>query len=666
MNPEEKIKNLRDKLHTYNNSYYNRDESLISDFEFDLLMKKLEELEKKYPQFGDENSPTVRVGGGITKQFQSFNHNYPMYSLANTYSKGEITEWIKRIEKRYGYKIDDFNCELKFDGASINLYYENGELKRALTRGDGIRGDDVTSNIKTIKNVPLILSGKYPEKFEIRGEVILTIDDFNFLNKKRKEEGITPFRNPRNTASGSLKLQDSKEVASRKLKCFFYSVVGENSCLYHSELLEKSREWGFFIPQNMKRVNSTNEIFDFIDFWEKKKGELPYDIDGIVIKVNSMKVQNNLGFTAKVPRWAISYKYKAERQSTRLVSVAYQVGRTGAVTPVANFAPINLSGTIVKRASLHNSDQIEKLGLRTGDFVYVEKGGEIIPKIVGIDELRRGSQKNLVKFVENCPDCGSKLQKIKGEAQHYCKNENNCKTQIIGKIQHFVSRKAMNIESFGSERVAMLYNEGLITNIADIYRMEFESLASLDGMAKKSALNLLESIQQSKKQPFQKVLFSLGIRHVGETVALKLANHFRSIENLINSSNDDLISVEEIGEKIVNSIRIYFSNSENLLIIDKLSKEGLNFKIEENKSGSNILRDKSIVISGTFQILSRDKIKQLVVENGGKLSSVVNSKTKIIIGGQSIGPSKKRKAEFLNIPIISENDFLEMLNAKRT
>ena len=664
MNPEEKIKNLRNKLHTYNNSYYNRDESLISDFEFDSLMKKLEELEKKYPQFDDENSPTVRVGGGVTKQFQSFNHNYPMYSLANTYSKGEIKEWIKRIEKRCGYKIDDFNCELKFDGASINLYYENGKLKRALTRGDGTRGDDVTSNIKTIKNVPLILSGKYPEKFEIRGEVILTIDDFNFLNKKRKEEGIMPFRNPRNTVSGSLKLQDSREVASRKLKCFFYSVVGENSCLYHSELLEKSKQWGFFIPQNMKRVNSINEIFDFIDFWEKKKSELPYDIDGIVIKVNSMKVQNNLGFTAKAPRWAISYKYKAERQSTRLVSVAYQVGRTGAVTPVANFTPINLSGSIVKRASLHNSDQIEKLGLRTGDFVYVEKGGEIIPKIVGIDELRRGSQKNLVKFVENCPDCGSKLQKIKGEAQHYCKNENNCKTQIIGKIQHFVSRKAMNIESFGSERVAMLYNEGLITNIADIYRMEFENLASLDGMAKKSALNLLESIQQSKKQPFQKVLFSLGIRHVGETVALKLANHFRSIENLVNSTNDDLISVEEIGEKIVNSIRVYFSNSENLSIIDKLSKEGLNLKIDEDKSGSNILRDKIIVISGTFEILSRETIKQLVVENGGKLSSVVNSKTKIIIGGQSIGPSKKRKAELLSIPIISENDFLEMINAK--
>ena len=666
MNPEEKIKNLRNKLHTYNNSYYNRDESLISDFEFDSLMKKLEELEKKYPQFDDENSPTVRVGGGVTKQFQSFNHNYPMYSLANTYSKGEIKEWIKRIEKRCGHNIDDFNCELKFDGASINLCYENGKLKRALTRGDGTRGDDVTSNIKTIKNVPLILSGKHPEKFEIRGEVILTIDDFNFLNKKRKEEGIMPFRNPRNTVSGSLKLQDSREVASRKLKCFFYSVVGENSCLYHSELLEKSKQWGFFIPQNMKRVNSINEIFDFIDFWEKKKSELPYDIDGIVIKVNSMKVQNNLGFTAKAPRWAISYKYKAERQSTRLLSVAYQVGRTGAVTPVANFTPINLSGSIVKRASLHNSDQIEKLGLRTGDFVYVEKGGEIIPKIVGIDELRRGSQKNLIKFVENCPDCGSKLEKIKGEAQHYCKNENNCKTQIIGKIQHFVSRKAMNIESFGSERVAMLYNEGLITNIADIYRMEFENLASLDGMAKKSALNLLESIQQSKKQPFQKVLFSLGIRHVGETVALKLANHFRSIENLVNSTNDDLISVEEIGEKIVNSIRVYFSNSENLLIIDKLSKEGLNFKVEENKCGSNILRDKIIVISGTFEILSREKIKQLVVENGGKLSSVVNSKTKIIIGGQSIGPSKKRKAEFLSIPIISENDFLEMLNAKRT
>ena len=416
----------------------------------------------------------------------------------------------------------------------------------------------------------------------------------------------------------------------------------------------------------MERVNSTNEIFDFIDLWEKKKGQLPYDIDGIVIKVNSIKVQNNLGFTAKAPRWAISYKYKAERQSTRLVSVAYQVGRTGAVTPVANFTPINLSGTIVKRASLHNSDQIEKLGLRKGDFVYVEKGGEIIPKIVGIDELRRGSQKNLIKFVENCPDCGSKLQKIAGEAQHYCKNENNCKTQIIGKIQHFVSRKAMNIEGFGSERVAMLYNEGLITNIADIYRMEFEKLASLDGMAKKSALNLLESIQQSKKQPFQKVLFSLGIRHVGETVALKLANHFRSIDNLVNSTNDDLISVEEIGEKIVNSIRVYFSNSENLSIIDKLSKEGLNLKIDEDRSGSNILRDKIIVISGTFEILSRETIKQLVVENGGKLSSVVNSKTKIIIGGQSIGPSKKRKAEFLSIPIISENDFLEMLNAKRT
>lgn len=662
MSPEERIKILRNKLHRYNNSYYNKDESLISDFEFDILLKQLEKLERQYPQFYDENSPTVRVGGEVTKKFQSFNHDYPMYSLSNTYSKDEIKEWIKRIEKNYGHKINDFNCELKFDGASINLYYENGKLLRALTRGDGIKGDDVTSNIKTIKNIPLILNGTYPEKFEIRGEVILPIHSFNILNDERREKGLPLFRNPRNTASGSLKLQDSKEVASRKLKCFFYSVVGENTSLFHSELLEKSRQWGFFIPESMKRVNSIGKIFNFIDFWGKKKDELPYEIDGIVIKVNSIKVQNELDFTAKVPRWAISYKYKAERQSTRLVSVAYQVGRTGAVTPVANLDPISLSGTVVKRASLHNSDQIEKLGLRIGDYVYVEKGGEIIPKIVGFDKLRRGSLHNLIKFIENCPDCNSKLEKRLGEAQHYCKDENNCKTQIIGKIQHFVSRKAMNIESLGSERVALLFNKSLINNIADIYNIEVENLVNLERMAEKSALNLIESIKQSKKQPFHKVLFSIGIRHVGETVALKLANHFGSIENLINSSYDDLISVEEIGEKIVNSISNHFNDSQNLLIIEKLSKGGLNFKNDENNNKSKILNGKSVVISGTFETLSREKIKQLVIENGGKLSSVVNSKTKFMIGGESIGPSKKQKVENLKIPIISEKDFLKMLD----
>tara|TARA_B000000557_G_scaffold81865_1_gene65610 strand:+ start:44 stop:1804 length:1761 start_codon:yes stop_codon:yes gene_type:complete len=585
-----------------------------------------------------------------------------MYSLANTYSKDEIKEWVKRIEKKLGNKINDFNCELKFDGASINLYYEQGKLMRALTRGDGAKGDDVTSNIKTIKNIPLVLNGKYPEKFEIRGEVILPIDSFNSLNNERKDKGLPLFRNPRNTASGSLKLQNSKEVASRKLKCFFYSIVGGNLGLYHSDLLEKSREWGFFIPASMKRVKSINEIFHFIDFWGKKKSELPYEIDGIVIKVNSIKVQNELGFTAKVPRWAISYKYKAERQSTKLLSVNYQVGRTGAVTPVANFEPINLSGTIVKRASLHNSDQIERLGLRIGDYVYVEKGGEIIPKIVGIDKYKRGTLDNLIKFIENCPECGSELEKVEGEAQHYCKDENNCKTQIIGKIQHFVSRKAMNIESLGSERVALLFNKGIINNIADIYKIEVEKLTNLEGMAEKSALNLIESIKESKKQPFQKVLFSMGIRHVGETVASKLANHFCSIENLINSSYDDLVSVEEIGEKIVKSINHYFKNPQNLLIIEKLSKEGINFKIDSNKNKSNILNGKTFVISGTFEILSREEIKQLVLENGGKLSSAVNSKTQIIIGGESIGPTKKQKAYLLKIPIIGVKEFLKMLN----
>ena len=662
MNQEERIKSLRNKLHSYNNAYYNKDESLISDLEFDMLLKELEELEKKYPQFYDENSPTVRVGGEVTKKFESFNHNYPMYSLANTYSKDEIEEWIHRIEKKSGQNINDFSCELKYDGASINLYYEKGRLKRALTRGDGVKGDDVTSNIKTIKNIPLILKGTYPEKFEIRGEVILPINSFNSLNDKRKEQGLPLFKNPRNTASGSLKLQDSKEVALRGLKCFFYSIIGEKSSLYHSELLEKSRLWGFFIPESMKRVKSKDEIFNFIDFWEKKRVGLPYEIDGIVIKVNSIRVQNELDFTAKVPRWAISYKYRAERQKTKLLSVKYQVGRTGAITPVANFEPINLSGTVVKRASLHNSDQIEKLGLRIGDYVFVEKGGEIIPKIVGFDKLNRGNFHDLIKFIEYCPDCGSKLEKIKGEAQHYCKDENNCKTQIIGKIQHFVSRKAMNIESLGSERVILLFQSGIINNIADIYKIKIDDLVNLEGMAEKSAFNLVESIKQSKKQPFSKVLFSIGIRHVGETVALKLANHFRSIESLINSSYEDLTSVQEIGNKIVNSIGNYFNNSQNLAIIEKLSEAGLNFKIDENESRSNVLNGITFVISGTFELLSREKIKQLVFENGGEFSSSVNSKTNYIIGGQSIGPSKKQKAENLKIPIISEKDFLEMLD----
>ena len=662
MNQEERIKSLRNKLHSYNNAYYNKDESLISDLEFDMLLKELEELEKKYPQFYDENSPTVRVGGEVTKKFESFNHNYPMYSLANTYSKDEIEEWIHRIEKKCDQNINDFSCELKYDGASINLYYEKGRLKRALTRGDGVKGDDVTSNIKTIKNIPLILKGTYPEKFEIRGEVILPINSFNSLNDKRKEQGLPLFKNPRNTASGSLKLQDSKEVALRGLKCFFYSIIGEKSSLYHSELLEKSRLWGFFIPESMKRVKSKDEIFNFIDFWEKKRVGLPYEIDGIVIKVNSIRVQNELDFTAKVPRWAISYKYRAERQKTKLLSVKYQLGRTGAITPVANFEPINLSGTVVKRASLHNSDQIEKLGLRIGDYVFVEKGGEIIPKIVGFDKLNRGNFHDLIKFIEYCPDCGSKLEKIKGEAQHYCKDENNCKTQIIGKIQHFVSRKAMNIESLGSERVILLFQSGVINNIADIYKIKIDDLVNLEGMAEKSAFNLVESIEQSKKQPFSKVLFSIGIRHVGETVALKLASHFRSIENLTKASYEDLTSVQEIGNKIINSIGNYFNNSQNLAIIEKLSEAGLNFKIDENKNKSNVLNGITFVISGTFELLSREKIKQLVFENGGEFSSSVNSKTNYIIGGQSIGPSKKQKAENLKIPIISEKDFLEMLD----
>ena len=662
MNQEERIKSLRNKLHSYNNAYYNKDESLISDLEFDMLLKELEELEKKYPQFYDENSPTVRVGGEVTKKFESFNHNYPMYSLANTYSKDEIEEWIHRIEKKCDQNINDFSCELKYDGASINLYYEKGRLKRALTRGDGVKGDDVTSNIKTIKNIPLILKGTYPEKFEIRGEVILPINSFNSLNDKRKEQGLPLFKNPRNTASGSLKLQDSKEVALRGLKCFFYSIIGEKSSLYHSELLEKSRLWGFFIPESMKRVKSKDEIFNFIDLWEKKRVGLPYEIDGIVIKVNSIRVQNELDFTAKVPRWAISYKYRAERQKTKLLSVKYQVGRTGAITPVANFEPINLSGTVVKRASLHNSDQIEKLGLRIGDYVFVEKGGEIIPKIVGFDKLNRGNFHDLIKFIEYCPDCGSKLEKIKGEAQHYCKDENNCKTQIIGKIQHFVSRKAMNIESLGSERVILLFQSGVINNIADIYKIKIDDLVNLEGMAEKSAFNLVESIEQSKKQPFSKVLFSIGIRHVGETVALKLASHFRSIENLTKASYEDLTSVQEIGNKIINSIGNYFNNPQNLAIIEKLSEAGLNFKIDENKNKSNVLNGITFVISGTFELLSREKIKQLVFENGGEFSSSVNSKTNYIIGGQSIGPSKKQKAENLKIPIISEKDFLEMLD----
>ena len=666
MNISEKINSLRKKLHEHNYRYYILDNPLISDYDFDMMLKELEQLERDNPKFFDLNSPTQRVGGDITKSFDTSLHNTPMYSLDNSYSLNDLKEWEKRIKKIIDSPIK-YTCELKFDGVSINLTYKDGELLRAVTRGDGVKGDDVTSNIKTIPTVPLKLRKNISGEFEARGEIVMPLDGFTQLNEKRLQNGEEPFKNPRNTASGSLKLQDSREVSDRPLECLLYSVEDPKIFNNHIQFLENAKSYGFNIYENYKCSNSLDEIFEFIQYWEKNRSELPFEIDGVVLKVNDFYQREILGFTSKFPRWAMAYKFKPENAGTYLNSITFQVGRTGSITPVANLSPVNLAGTVVKRASLHNADFIESMDIREGDFVFVEKGGDIIPKITGIDKSKRKLDSDKFNFITHCPECGSLLVRIDGEANHYCPNYNGCPPQIIGRIQHFISRKALDIDGLGQETVALLVNSNLIKNYADLYELKFDDVVGLERMAEKSANNLIIGIENSKDISFERVLYGLGIRYVGETVAKKLARHFENIDMLIKSNFDELISVDEIGDKIANSILDFFNNEENICILNKLKSYGLKFEIDEkDKNISSIFSGKSFVISGVFSNYSRSDIKNLIESNGGRVSSSISSKTNYLVAGQNMGPSKKEKAEKLKTQIISEQELINLIPPQRT
>ncbi len=657
------IEQLREELNLHNYRYYVLNSPVISDYEYDQMMDRLIKLESEHPEFFDPDSPTQRVGSDINVEFKQVKHKYPMLSLGNTYNEGEITDFYKRIAKALNEPFE-IVCELKYDGASISLTYENGRLVRGVTRGDGTRGDDVTANIKTIKSIPLRIKGDYPAEFEIRGEVYIPRDKFEEMNRERIEIGEEPFSNPRNTAAGSLKLQNSRQVAQRPLDCFLYYVLGEDLPSHkHVENLEKARSWGFKIPKEYKVCNSLDEIFGFIHHWDTARHDLPYDIDGIVLKVNDLNQQKRLGFTAKNPRWAISYKFKAEQGYTKLLSVSFQVGRTGAVTPVANLEPVQLAGTIVKRASLHNADFIQSLDLHLGDMVYVEKGGEIIPKIVEVDVEARKPDSEPVRFITHCPECGTELVRPEGEAAHYCPNSATCPPQVKGRIEHFISRKAMNIDGLGAETIDLLYNVNLIKDISDLYSLHPMQLTPLERLGDKSARNIIRSIEESKNVPFPRVLFALGIRYVGETVAKKLAMAFKSIDRLMSASKEELMEVDEIGERIAESVIDYFADEKNREIIEKLKKAGLKFELseEEMQTASDALAGKSIVISGTFAKHSRDEIKKLIEMHGGKNVSSISSKTDYLVAGDKIGPAKLAKAEKLGIPIISEDDLLNLI-----
>ncbi len=664
MENKKRIEELRSELRRHNYNYYVLDNPTISDYEFDTMLKELQELETKHPEYYDANSPTLRVGGEVTKNFKTVVHEHRMYSLDNSYSKKDLLDWETRIKKMVDGDIH-YTCELKYDGASISLTYENGSLFRAVTRGDGFQGDDVTTNVKTIKSVPLKLIGDYPTKFDIRGEIVLPWDGFNKMNEERIEIGEEPYRNPRNTASGSLKLQDSSEVAKRPLVCLLYNLKGNNLAVKTQfESLEHARTWGFKVPIEAKLANSIDEVLEYINYWDIHRHELPYETDGVVIKVNNLHQQDELGYTAKAPRWAIAYKFKAEQVSTRLNGISYQVGRTGAITPVANLEPVELAGTTVKRASLHNADQIKKLDIREGDEVYVEKGGEIIPKIIAVDLSKRTKDSKPTKYISRCPECKTELVRTEGEAQHYCPNYNGCKPQIVGRIQHYISRKAMDIEGLGGETVALLVNEGLISDYSDLYRLTKEEIVPLERMADKSAENLINGIEQSKQIPFERVLYALGIRYVGETVAKKLAKHYKSIDALTMATKDDLVNVDEIGVKIAESVIEFFSSDANILIIEKLLGYGVQLEISAEilANQTEKLKGNTFVVSGVFESLSRTELKKLIEDNGGKVSSSISSKTSYIVAGDNMGPSKKVKADKLNIPIISEYDFLEMIS----
>lgn len=664
MDIQNTIQNLREELNQHNYNYYVLDRPTISDYEFDLKLAQLQELEKQHPEFFDESSPTQRVGGAITKNFETVVHEHRMYSLDNSYSKEDLLEWEKRIQKVLGDVPLEYTCELKYDGASISITYVDGKLQRAVTRGDGFQGDDVTNNIKTIKSIPLQLKGNYPSKFDVRGEIILPFAGFEKMNQELIEIGETPYSNPRNTASGSLKLQDSTEVAKRPLDCLLYFLIG-NQLPFNSqfESLESARAWGFKAPKETKLAKSLDEVFQFIDYWDTHRHNLPYETDGVVVKVNSFQHQEELGFTAKSPRWAIAYKFKSEQVATRLNSISYQVGRTGAITPVANLEPVQLAGTIVKRASLHNADQIEKLDIRVGDTVFVEKGGEIIPKIIAVDLTQRPLFTEPRHYITHCPECQTELVRNEGEANHYCPNFYGCPPQIIGRIQHYISRKAMDIEGLGGETVALLFNNGLVRNYADLYELTVEQIVPLERMAQKSAENLVNGVALSKNIPFERVLFALGIRYVGETVAKKLAKHYKNIDALRQASLMDLILVDEIGERIAQSVIDFFDNKENQIIIERLKNYGIQFEIVEkiNPNATDKLQGKTFVVSGVFTLYSRDELKQAIEDNGGKVGSSISAKTDYVVAGDNMGPAKLDKANKLNIPIISEEDFKTMI-----
>lgn len=675
---KKKIEALREELHHHNYLYYVKAQPEITDYEYDMKMKELEQLEKQYPEFADDHSPAKRVGGDITKEFATVAHKRPMLSLSNTYSENELREWDNRVRKGLG---DNFlySCELKYDGVAISLTYEKGMLERAVTRGDGVQGDDVTTNVKTINSIPLKLQkGSWPQEFEIRGEILMYRGPFDEFNNQRVKQGLQPFANPRNATAGSLKLQESSEVAKRPLSCFLYSLAGDQlPSDSHYENLQHAKTWGFDIPDYIARCENIEQVWEFISEWNEARPDLAFEIDGVVVKVDSLEQQEELGYTAKSPRWAIAYKFPAQQASTTLESITYQVGRTGAVTPVANLKPVHLAGTTVKRASLHNEDIIQTLDVRLGDTVLVEKGGDIIPKIVGVNTSKRPGNAKKVEFISECPECGTKLQRYQGEAAHYCPNDQGCPPQIKGKIEHFISRKAMDILSLGEGKVELLYDRNKINNAADLYELKREDLLGIEKTYKdeltgksrtvkfkeKTVENILKGIEDSKQVPFERVLYALGIRYVGQTVAKKLAANFKTMDALSNATKDDLTAVNEIGERIADSVIAFFDDESNTKMLKRLNNAGLNMEKEDSGPAKDVLEQKRFIASGKLENFSREEIKEAVENNGGIYVSSISSKLDYLIAGENIGPKKLEKAKKLNIPILSEKDFMHMINS---
>ena len=665
-NIQQKIEELREELHQHNYNYYILDEPSISDFEFDLKLKELQDLELAHPEFYDPNSPSLRVGGGVTKNFPTTQHQFRMYSLDNSYDFNDLEDWENRILKTIENEEVEFVAELKYDGASISILFENGELKQAVTRGDGFQGDEITQNVRTISDIPLKLKGNFPERFFIRGEIYLTKKNFEKINKSREEEGLDLFMNPRNTASGSLKMQDSAEVRKRSLSAVLYQYIAEEfPAETHWELLAKAKNWGFKVSEDQAKLcKNLEEVKNFIQYWDKERHNLPFEIDGIVLKVNSLNQQKQLGYTAKSPRWAMAYKFKAEKVETELLSVSYQVGRTGAITPVANLKPVLLAGTTVKRASLHNEDIIKKLDLHDGDFVYVEKGGEIIPKIVGVNLEKRTLLQQPIEYIKNCPECGTELVKMEDQAIHFCPNETHCPPQVVGKMIHYVSRKALNIENLGSETIEQLYREKLIENCADFYELKKEQLLPLERMAEKSAQNIIDGVEKSKQIPFEKVLYGIGIKHVGETVAKKLVKNFNTIEELKNASVEELCQVEDIGEKIAISITEFFKNPENLLMIERLKTYGVQLEKGENTNEvlSNALEGKTFLFTGKLSLFTREQAEEMVEKHGGKNISAVSKNLNYLVVGEKAGSKLKKAQEIGTIIILDEQQFLDLIS----